>query len=182
MFAAFRQDAIDNQALLAKSKLTIPMLAIGGETSYGARLAVEIGFAAEHVQSRVIADAGHWLAEEQPAATIAAVRKFLAQTPRCRLDPFPHLEDRHGQRLPYFVYENRQDLCRLDRTGIADFMNLAARKKGSLSRHKRERLFTVRLNEDRTGEHIVEFVPRMRVAGGDGAGRKSRHRKPATRP
>ena len=77
-FAAFRQDAIDNQALLAAGKLSIPVLAIGGEKSYGARLAQEIAFAADHVQSRVIADAGHWLMEEQPAATIAAVVEFLA--------------------------------------------------------------------------------------------------------
>src|SRR6202051_3083758 len=36
-FAAFAQDAIDNQQLLAKGKLSIPVLAIGGDHSYGAK-------------------------------------------------------------------------------------------------------------------------------------------------
>ena len=36
-FGAFPQDAIDNKALLAKGgKLTMPVLALGGEKSYGA--------------------------------------------------------------------------------------------------------------------------------------------------
>ena len=34
-FAAFAQDAIDNQAFLAKGKLAMPVLAIGGEKSFG---------------------------------------------------------------------------------------------------------------------------------------------------
>jgi hypothetical protein len=45
-FAAFAQDAIDNQELLAKGKLPMPVLAIGGAHSHGARLATEIAFAA----------------------------------------------------------------------------------------------------------------------------------------
>jgi hypothetical protein len=35
-FAAFDQDAIDNQQFLAKGKLSMPVLAIGGEKSFGA--------------------------------------------------------------------------------------------------------------------------------------------------
>src|SRR5579871_6635688 len=53
-FAAFAQDAIDNQKLLARGKLTLPVLAIGGDHSYGAHLATEIGFAAANVRSAVI--------------------------------------------------------------------------------------------------------------------------------
>ncbi len=34
-FAAFDQDAIDNQAFLKAGKLTIPVLALGGEKSFG---------------------------------------------------------------------------------------------------------------------------------------------------
>src|SRR5262249_22365354 len=34
-FAAFDQDAIDNRAFLAKGKLTVPVLAVGGEKSFG---------------------------------------------------------------------------------------------------------------------------------------------------
>jgi pimeloyl-ACP methyl ester carboxylesterase len=37
--------------------------------------------AAADVAEVVIPDAGHWLMEEQPAATTAAVRKFLTTQP-----------------------------------------------------------------------------------------------------
>jgi pimeloyl-ACP methyl ester carboxylesterase len=76
-FAAFAQDAIDNQALLAKGKLTIPVLAIGGDHSYGDHLATEIGFAAANVRSAVITDSGHWIMEEQPEQAVAVILSFL---------------------------------------------------------------------------------------------------------
>ena len=38
-FAAFDQDAIDNQAFLAKGKLAMPVLAVGGEKSFGPTMA-----------------------------------------------------------------------------------------------------------------------------------------------
>jgi pimeloyl-ACP methyl ester carboxylesterase len=76
-FVAFPRDGEDNKGFVAQGKLTIPVLAIGGSSSYGAGLADEIGFAASNVKSVVIANAGHWLMEEQPAATIAAIRDFL---------------------------------------------------------------------------------------------------------
>ena len=76
-FVAFPEDAVDNQALLAKGKLTMPVLAIGGSASYGASLAVELGYVATDVKSVVIENSGHWLMEEQPAATMAAITAFL---------------------------------------------------------------------------------------------------------
>ncbi len=78
-FAAFPKDAVDNQALAAKGKLTLPVLAIGGAASYGDKLAIEIGFAASNVQAVSIANSGHWLMEEQPRATVAAITGFLAK-------------------------------------------------------------------------------------------------------
>jgi pimeloyl-ACP methyl ester carboxylesterase len=77
-FAAFAQDAIDNQKLLAeKGKLTLPVLAIGGDHSYGARLATEIAFAADNVLSGVITNSGHWIMEEQPEQAIGIILPFL---------------------------------------------------------------------------------------------------------
>jgi quercetin dioxygenase-like cupin family protein len=77
-FAAFDQDAIDNRALLAeRGKLTMPVLAIGGEHSFGPMMAATVSFAAEDVQELVIPGSGHWLMEEQPAASVAAIRSFL---------------------------------------------------------------------------------------------------------
>jgi pimeloyl-ACP methyl ester carboxylesterase len=76
-FAAFDQDAIDNQAFLAKGKLAMPVLAIGGEKSFGKTMAEIARFAASNVSEAVIPDSGHWIMEENPKATIAMVRAFL---------------------------------------------------------------------------------------------------------
>jgi pimeloyl-ACP methyl ester carboxylesterase len=78
-FVAFPQDGIDNRAFLAKGKLSMPVLAIGGEKSYGAALAEELRFVATSVTPLEIPDAGHWLMEEQPAKTVAAISAFLRQ-------------------------------------------------------------------------------------------------------
>ena len=76
-FAAFHQDAIDNKELLAKGKLTMPALAIGGDKSFGPAMAAEMRVVASDVTELVIRDAGHWLMEEQPAATVDAISAFL---------------------------------------------------------------------------------------------------------
>jgi pimeloyl-ACP methyl ester carboxylesterase len=77
-FAAFEQDAIDNKAFASAGKLNMPVLAIGGARSFGETMADVMRAGATNVQGAVIPNAGHWLMEEQPAATIAAVRDFLA--------------------------------------------------------------------------------------------------------
>jgi len=76
-FAAFTQDAADNKAFAAKAKLTMPVLAIGAEKSFGTAMADDFRFVATNVTSVVIPNSGHWLMEEQPTATVAAIRAFL---------------------------------------------------------------------------------------------------------
>jgi pimeloyl-ACP methyl ester carboxylesterase len=76
-FKAFDQDVIDNKAFLAKGPLPMPVLAIGGEKSFGPTMAVVMRAAATNVQEVVIPQSGHWLMEEKPAATIAAITEFL---------------------------------------------------------------------------------------------------------
>jgi pimeloyl-ACP methyl ester carboxylesterase/uncharacterized RmlC-like cupin family protein len=76
-FAAFDQDAIDNRASLALGRLRMPVLAIGGDHSFGTTMAFVMRFAADEVHEVVISDSGHWLMEEQPRATVAAIRAFL---------------------------------------------------------------------------------------------------------
>jgi pimeloyl-ACP methyl ester carboxylesterase len=76
-FAAFTQDAIDNKEFVAKGKLAMPVLAIGAEKSFGAGMADDLRFVATDVTSVVIPNSGHWLMEEQPAATVAAISGFL---------------------------------------------------------------------------------------------------------
>jgi pimeloyl-ACP methyl ester carboxylesterase len=77
-FAAFSQDAIDNKVFAAKGKLAMPVLAIGADKSFGTTQADVLRFVATHVTAHVIADSGHWLMEEQPAATVAAITGFLS--------------------------------------------------------------------------------------------------------
>jgi pimeloyl-ACP methyl ester carboxylesterase len=75
-FAAFTQDTIDNKAF-AKGKLAMPVLAIGADKSFGTTQADVLRFVASDVTGQVIANSGHWLMEEQPAATVAAIAAFL---------------------------------------------------------------------------------------------------------
>jgi pimeloyl-ACP methyl ester carboxylesterase len=76
-FAAFHQDAIDNKTLAAKGKLTMKVLAIGADRSFGTAMADDLRFVASDVTGGVIPNSGHWLMEEQPAAMVAAIRTFL---------------------------------------------------------------------------------------------------------
>ena len=78
-FGAFEQDASDNRALLAKGRLTMPILALGAEKSFGAGMADELRAAADDVQGGVIPRSGHWVMEENPTATMALVLGFLSK-------------------------------------------------------------------------------------------------------
>jgi pimeloyl-ACP methyl ester carboxylesterase len=80
-FHAFDQDAIDNKAFLAEGKLGMPVLALGGEKSFGATMAVVMQAAASNVQGGIVPDSGHWIMEENPKATVALVRAFLDGKP-----------------------------------------------------------------------------------------------------
>jgi pimeloyl-ACP methyl ester carboxylesterase len=77
-FAAFDQDAVDNRAFLAShGKLTMPVLALGGEKSFGKSMAEVMRSGAANVQEGVVPDSGHWIMDENPKATVALVRAFL---------------------------------------------------------------------------------------------------------
>jgi len=76
-FKAFDQDAIDNKAFLAKGMLPMPVLAVGGEKSFGPMMAVVMRAAATNVQEVVIPQSGHWLMEENPTVTVSAIVEFL---------------------------------------------------------------------------------------------------------
>jgi pimeloyl-ACP methyl ester carboxylesterase len=80
-FKAFSQDAQDNQAF-ARTKLTMPVLAVGGEKSFGATEAVVFRAVAVNVREAVVPNSGHWLMEESPTYTVALIRDYLK-------DPLP---------------------------------------------------------------------------------------------
>src|ERR1700740_1106428 len=75
-FTAFSQDAKDNE-VFERVKLTMPVLAVGGEKSFGPLQAVIMRNVATNVQEAVVAGSGHWLMEERPAETVALIRNFL---------------------------------------------------------------------------------------------------------
>ena len=77
-FHAFDQDAVDNRAWLAsKGKLTMPVLALGGEKSFGTQMAEVMRAGASDVTGGIVPGSGHWIMEENPAATVKLVGAFL---------------------------------------------------------------------------------------------------------
>jgi pimeloyl-ACP methyl ester carboxylesterase len=75
-FESFPQTARDF-ARLAVVKLPMPVLSIGGDKSLGAMLGDQMKLVASDVTVVVLKNAGHWILEEQPAATIDALARFL---------------------------------------------------------------------------------------------------------
>jgi len=75
-FAAFSQDAADNKNL-ARTKLTMPVLAVGGEKSFGGTMAIFMRNTATDVREAIVPGSGHWLIDENPAFTVALLRDFL---------------------------------------------------------------------------------------------------------
>ena len=79
-FGAFNQDAIDNKALLAKGgKLTMPVLALGGEKSFGTAQADTLRFVATNVTMGIVPGSGHWIMDENPKATTTLIVNFLSE-------------------------------------------------------------------------------------------------------
>ena len=83
-FSAFSQDAKDNK-IFEQTKLAMPVLAVGGEKSFGPLQAVIMRNVATNVREAVVAGSGHWLMEERPVETIALIRGFLDASPEERL-------------------------------------------------------------------------------------------------
>src|SRR3954471_5064968 len=75
-FLSTPKDAEDNKVSMT-TKLTMPVLAIGAAKAFGANVAIVMRNAADNLTEVMIANSGHWLMDEQPTATIAAVRTFL---------------------------------------------------------------------------------------------------------
>ncbi len=75
-FVSFQQAAKDF-AQLSQTKLTMPVLVIGGEKSLGDALAAQMKLVASDVRIVVLKDTGHWVMEERPKETTEALQKFL---------------------------------------------------------------------------------------------------------
>jgi pimeloyl-ACP methyl ester carboxylesterase len=75
-FVSFQQAAADF-AELAQTRLSMPVLTIGGEKSLGEFLGTQMKLVASDVTSVVVKDAGHWVLDERPRETTEALVKFL---------------------------------------------------------------------------------------------------------
>jgi pimeloyl-ACP methyl ester carboxylesterase len=62
---------------LGKTKLVMPVLMVTGAKAGGPLPGAQVPLVATHVQTLVMADTGHWLVEEQPRQTLAALTNFL---------------------------------------------------------------------------------------------------------
>jgi pimeloyl-ACP methyl ester carboxylesterase len=75
-FVSFLQAAQDF-AQLSQTKLTMPVLTIGGDKSLGDALGQQAKLVATDVTVIVLKNTGHWVLEEQPKETTDALLKFL---------------------------------------------------------------------------------------------------------
>jgi pimeloyl-ACP methyl ester carboxylesterase len=75
-FVSFQQAATDF-AQLSQTKLTMPVLAIGGEKANGKLLGEQMKIVATDATMVVLKDCGHWVLEEKPRETTDALMKFL---------------------------------------------------------------------------------------------------------
>ncbi len=60
-------------------KLVMPILAVGGEKSFGTGMADLIKVVATNVTGDIVPSSGHWVMEENPEATTKLVVDFLAK-------------------------------------------------------------------------------------------------------
>ena len=79
LYRAFDRDAEDNRAALARNgKLTMPVLAVGGEISTsGALVEAMMREVAEDVTGLRVPGTAHWIPEENPDALVSGLLEFL---------------------------------------------------------------------------------------------------------
>ncbi len=75
-FVSFQQAAKDFEDL-SRTKLTMPVLAIGGEKANGEVLGKQMKIVATDATMVVLKNTGHWVLEENPTETTDALMKFL---------------------------------------------------------------------------------------------------------
>ena len=77
-FATFNtKDSADNKEFVAKGKLSMPILALGADHSFGDMQATVMRFVGSNVEAGIVKNSGHWIMEEQPAQTVTLVKAFL---------------------------------------------------------------------------------------------------------
>jgi pimeloyl-ACP methyl ester carboxylesterase len=75
-FVSFQQAAKDF-AQFSQTKLTMPVLSIGGDKANGDALGKQVKLVASNASSVILPNTGHWLMEENPQETTDALMRFL---------------------------------------------------------------------------------------------------------
>ena len=79
IYRALPRDAEDNRNILARNgKLKMPVLALGGDKSFGrgSECIESLQRVAENVRGGLVRDCGHWIAEEQPDFLVKQLLDF----------------------------------------------------------------------------------------------------------
>lgn len=78
-YRALPQDAADNAAIVARFKLPMPVLGIGGANGRGrgAEVGESLRRVASNVRAEIFTECGHWIPEEQPARLVRVLRDFF---------------------------------------------------------------------------------------------------------
>src|SRR6267142_3308680 len=79
-FVSFQQAATDF-AQFSRTKLSMPVLAMGGEKANGDALGKQVRLVATNVETLVLPNTGHWVMEERPRETMDALMRFLGAAP-----------------------------------------------------------------------------------------------------
>src|SRR5215467_6283140 len=86
-YRSFPEDVIQNQNY-SKTKLTMPVLAVGGENSAvgGPNIAMSsvvygMKILAQNVQGIIVPNSGHWIPEEQPEFVVKLLNNFFSGKP-----------------------------------------------------------------------------------------------------
>ena len=84
IYRALPQDAEDNRSILSRNgKLKMPVLALGGDKSFGRGMECieSLRRVAENVRGGLVKDCGHWIAEEQPDFLVEQLLGFFSEFP-----------------------------------------------------------------------------------------------------
>src|SRR2546426_9755749 len=116
-FVSFQQAAKDF-ARLSQTKLTMPVLSIGGEKANGSALGQQVQLVATNARTVTLPNTGHWVMEESPQATMDALVSFLlpsAATPTASAASAPPMSQASRSMLPQMRWT--PDEVRANQTG-----------------------------------------------------------------
>jgi pimeloyl-ACP methyl ester carboxylesterase len=77
VYRGLRADVEQNKKFLAQGKLKMPILAVGGQDSFGGMVPEQWRGYAVNVDGRVLQDSGHFVTEEKPEEVTAMLQSFL---------------------------------------------------------------------------------------------------------